>query len=165
VPALRAPATHRSAHYVTVVVEYADDAEFDRAYEASGGLCLPHLIHAVERSAGTTGLPKILKRTLHKWEDMQRNLERFVAKNEYRNREPITAAEGEARLQAFEVLAGKPGLFGTDLHRGAAGVPHVEMAAATMLEDLRMENHRLRDELAALKKERALGIDRDELAS
>lgn len=153
------------ADYVTTVVERADDAEFDRAYEGSTGLCLPHVIHAVERSAGAMGLSRILQRTLHKWEDIRRDLERFVAKNEYRNREPITGAEADARRQAFEVLAGRPGLFGTDLHRGSAGVPHAEMPAARLLQALRVENHRLRDELAAARREPPLPADRKGLPS
>lgn len=153
------------ADYVTTVIECVDDAEFERAYEASTGLCLPHLIHAVERSAGATGLPKILQRTLHKWENIRRDLERFVAKNEYRNREPITGAEAEARRQAFEVLAGKPGLFGSDLHRGSAGARHAETPAARLLEVLRLENHRLRDELAAARREPPLRVDRKGLPS
>jgi hypothetical protein len=152
------------AHYTTTLVEFADDAQFDRAYQQSAGLCLPHLLHALELGRGAAGLARILDRTLGKWESLRHDLERFVAKNEYRNTAPITAAEADSYHRAFEVMAGRRGLFGTDLHRGSAGVPRVEdpspvaeqnALAARALEDLRIENRRLREALAAARSKNA----------
>jgi hypothetical protein len=45
-------------------------------------------------------------------------LARFIAKQDYRSAEPPTAEEAEAWREALEHVAGRPGLFGSDLARG-----------------------------------------------
>jgi hypothetical protein len=105
------------AHYVATVVDGMEDPSFRRAYGRSAGLCLPHLVRAVERRGGTPGVVPLLEATLEKWEALGRDLQSFVAKNEYRNAEPITADEADSYRRTFEVVAGRRGVFGNDLRR------------------------------------------------
>jgi hypothetical protein len=126
------------AHYIEAVVEFADDREFRRAYEESTGLCLPHLIAATEQTPGPARLATLLDTTLAKWEDLRRDLERFVSKNEYRNTEAVSEREADSYRRAFEVLAGRPHIFGNDLHRGRPPISEV---------DDRADARRRRDEL------------------
>ena len=105
-------------NYLDTVVEFAEDAQFVRAYQRSTGLCVPHLLAAVERNAGASGLEPILRTTLAKWQDLRGDLARFVSKHEYRNAEPITEEEAASYHRAGEVLAGRRGLFANDVRRG-----------------------------------------------
>lgn len=111
------------ARYLDAVVDFADDLQFSRAYQCSDGLCLPHLLAGVERSPGTPGARSVLRRTLSKWHALRGDLVRFVSKHEYRNTEPISAEEATSYRRAFEVVAGRPSVFGNDLRRGHADVP------------------------------------------
>ena len=111
------------AGYVRTTLRFIDDPQFARAYAASEGLCVPHMLDAVERGAGTRGLAQLLDRTLAKWEELRKDLD---------NTEPFTEAEASSYRRAYEMLAGRRGIYGNDLH-GALGsntAPPAPRAAA-----------------------------------
>lgn len=147
------------ARYLEAAIDFADDPEFAHAYQRSDGLCLPHLLAALERAAGTPDVNSILPRTLSKWQRLRDDLERFVAKHEYRNAQPISVEEATSYRRAFEVVAGRHGVFGNDLRRGHADAPEAEDGATALsaraVAELRAENERLRAELAAARRETA----------
>ena len=103
--------------YVTTVVDSMMDPQFSRAYEASAGLCVQHLISAVEAKPGAEGLARLLDASLAKWERLRRDLDRLVSKHEYRSTDVVTPDEATSYRRASETLAGRPGVFGNDLHR------------------------------------------------
>ena len=105
------------AHCLDAVLHFAEDPEFDRAYQRSSGLCVPHLVGAVERGCGAPGVATVVERTLVKWQTLRHNLERFVAKHEYRNVEAISVDEASAPERTLAILAGSRGLFGNDIRR------------------------------------------------
>lgn len=104
--------------YLQAAMQFVDDPQLDRAYERSQGLCVPHVIRALELGAGSPWADQLVARTLPKWTELRRDLTGFITKHEYRNAEPFTEAEGTAYLRAFEVLGGASGVFGNDAHRG-----------------------------------------------
>jgi hypothetical protein len=106
------------AHCLDAVLHHADDPTFESAYQRSAGLCIPHLLGVVERGSGTSSVEAIVQRTLSKWQALRGDLERFVAKHEYRSTEPISREETRAYELALEVLAGRRTLFGSDMRRG-----------------------------------------------
>jgi len=81
-----------------------------------------------------------------KWDALRRDLEGFVGKHDYRNRVPFTDAEASSYRRAFEMMAGRQGAWGSDLHDREAAT-----LAATTIADLRAENERLRSELASAR--------------
>ena len=95
----------------------SDDLELSGAYERSTGLCVPHLLLALERSENVDGVERILRSTLAKWDTLRGDLDRFVAKHEYRNVEPFSEAEASSYARAGEVLAGRRHVFGNDMPR------------------------------------------------
>ncbi len=101
--------------YLEAVVAFADDPQFSRAYGRSTGLCVPHIIAVVERHDSKNGVEAIVQATLRKWRDLRADLERFVAKHDYRSRDPISESEASSWRLASEVLAGRPGLFNNHL--------------------------------------------------
>jgi len=100
--------------YLETALRFVDDPQFTEAYDASHGLCVPHVLAALDLAAGGAAGRRLLARTLPKWADLRRDLAGFVAKHDYRNRAPFTEAEAEAYVRAIEALHGRGGLFGND---------------------------------------------------
>ena len=98
--------------YLEMALGFAGDPEFDRAYERSHGVCVPHLMRALEIDGGGAAGPRLLARTLPKLAELRRDLEAFVGKHDHRNRQPFTEAESVACARALEAMTGAPGLFG-----------------------------------------------------
>jgi hypothetical protein len=99
------------------VLHFAEDPQFGAAYQRSAGLCVPHLVAAMERGSGA-GLETIVSRTLAKWQALRSDLAHFVSKHEYRSSSPITEAESRSYHLALELLAGRRNVFGNDMRRG-----------------------------------------------
>lgn len=106
-------------HYVELAIQFVNDPQFDQAYRRSQGLCVPHAVRALHLGAGTAEAQQLVARTLPKWAELRRDLQRFMDKHDYRKRQPFTEAESTAYLRALEMIAGAPGLFGNDLRAGA----------------------------------------------
>lgn len=132
--------------YLATLTRFVDDPQLARAHASSDGLCAPHLLAAVELSSGTVELGRLLDLTMLKWNALRRDLEGFVGKHDYRNRVPFTDAEASSYRRAFEMMAGRQGVWGSDLHDREAAT-----LAATTIADLRAENERLRGELASAR--------------
>jgi hypothetical protein len=115
--ALRTPcpactdAAPTEARYLDTMVTFADDEALRVAYARSDGLCLPHVVLAVER--GNENADTLVARTREAWARIGRDLATFVSKHDHRNREPYTEAEAAACARAFEMLAGARGIFGS----------------------------------------------------
>ncbi len=134
--------------YLQAALAFVDDPQFDDAYEQSHGLCVPHVIRALELGAGSAQAAALIARTLPKWADLRRDLAGFIAKHEHRNRQRFTEAEGMAYLRAFEALAGAPGVFGNEVH---AGDRAADEGNRRLIATLRDEIARLQAELAAAR--------------
>jgi hypothetical protein len=119
--------------YLATALRFIDDPQFARAYAKSEGICAPHLLAAVEIGGSSPGSGHLVDRTLAKWEELRKDVDRFVSKHDYRNRAPFTEAEASSPRRAFEMLAGRQGVWGNDLHGRAVGVvppPRVPPIAA-----------------------------------
>src|SRR5262249_28775733 len=98
--------------YLGHALGFVDDDQFDSSYSRSQGLCVFHLLRAVELGGETIEARQLVARTLTKWRELRRDLQGFIAKHDYRLRQPFTEAESIAYLRALETLAGTPGMFG-----------------------------------------------------
>lgn len=107
--------------YLLTLLRFIDDPQFARAYAKSEGICAPHLLTAVELGGGTRELARLLDRALATWDELRRDLDRFVGKHDYRNEEPFTEAEASSYRRAFEMLSGRRGVWGNDVRRPAGG--------------------------------------------
>ena len=111
------------ARYLDTLVHFIDDVDVRAAYAESDGLCVPHVILAVERGRETAQVETLVARTREAWARIGRDLATFIGKHDHRNREPYTEAEAMARTRAFEMLAGARGVFGND-PRASTSPPH-----------------------------------------
>src|SRR5580765_2131431 len=87
--------------YLRTALRFVDDPQFEQAYEASHGLCVPHVLAALELSSGDPAGNRLVAKTLSKWGDLRRDLSAFVRKHDHRNREPFTEAEAGASVRAI----------------------------------------------------------------
>ncbi|HMH52853.1 MAG TPA: DUF6062 family protein [Candidatus Acidoferrum sp.] len=99
------------ARYLDTLLAFVDDEALRAAYALSDGLCVPHLVQAVEREHAN--VDALVTRTRQAWARLGRDLAAFVGKHDHRNRQPFTAAEAAACTRALEMLAGARGVFGS----------------------------------------------------
>jgi hypothetical protein len=102
--------------YLDTLVRFVDDGDLHAAYARSDGLCVPHLFAALEVGGDRPEVTTLVDRTREKWRTLGRALGSFVAKHDYRNREPYTHAEVAASTRAFDTLTGARSVFGNDIH-------------------------------------------------
>ena len=107
--------------YLDTLVRFVGDGDLCAAYTRSDGLCVPHLFAALEGNGQRPGAARLVAETCDKWRRLGRDLSSFVAKHDYRNREPYTGAEATSYSRAFATLAGARGVFGNDLHARRPG--------------------------------------------
>jgi hypothetical protein len=99
------------------------DPQLQAAYSRSDGLCVPHIISAIELGGGHPGVPWLIDVTLAKWRRLREDLASFEAKHDHRNRKPYTEADATSYRRAVELMVGTPRLFGNDLHGAAESKP------------------------------------------
>jgi hypothetical protein len=118
--------------YLAAAVRFTGDPQFDRAFDRSDGLCVPHVARLVTDNAGAPALARLVERSTAKWRQLGAALDAFVGKHEYRNQTPITDEESRSWGLVLEMLAGAPGVFGNELHSPSAVVAaeHVSPARA-----------------------------------
>ncbi len=122
------------ATYLRTIFDFSGDPEFDRAFDRSWGVCLPHLLHLVQIGRDHARLEPVLTKVEDKWRQLQDLLKRFIEKHDYRATEKFTEEEAESWRQAVEMLAGGFGLFGNALHPGRRAMPSAPLAAPSPAE-------------------------------
>ena len=103
-----ADAAGAEARAVDAMLALADDAALRSAYEASDGLCVPHLALATEQGRGRADTAPLLAATLSKWRALRETLGGFLARHGRRNGDPLTADEARALRRALATLGGAP---------------------------------------------------------
>jgi hypothetical protein len=114
-------AAETEERYLLTLVKFIEDGDLQAAYNRSDALCLPHLVRAVEVTGGTRNVRRLVERTREKWRRVRKDLESFIEKHDYRNRQPYTDADAASYMRAFEIVAGAKGVFGNDLTAGRGG--------------------------------------------
>ncbi len=102
--------------YLRTILEFTGDPQFDRGFDRSRGICLPHLLRLTELGRGHPRLEPVLKKMETKWGRLRDSLKQFIDKHDYRATEKFSEEEALSWRQALEMLAGAPGLFGNELH-------------------------------------------------
>jgi hypothetical protein len=109
--------------YLQTMVRFVDDGDLQAAYAGSDGVCLPHLVAAVEDNGASPEIRTLVERTRAKWTSVGKDIASFVSKHDYRNREPYTEAEAASYARAFEMLVGAKSVFGNDVHARTSARP------------------------------------------
>lgn len=104
-----------------VLLDYFDEEEFAGQFARSGGLCIPHLCRALDGAPEHRSLPALIAAHCARWTALQAELDEFIRKHDYRFASEPMGAEGDSWSRTLEVLAGRPGLFGTERSRRSPG--------------------------------------------
>lgn len=96
------------SRYLGTFVEHLQDVVFRARYQESDGLCLPHLVDALDRADDETAA--FLKQaTERKLDLLLHDLDEFIRKHDYRfNKEGWKGREAEAARRAVRLAAGEP---------------------------------------------------------
>lgn len=148
--------------YLTICLQFVTDPDFQRSFESSFGLCLPHLYMAASLEPDHPNLPALLQQQIAKMEAIKGDLQEFIRKQDYRFRNELVGGEGTAWQRSIELLTGKAGVFGPErpltLFAPPRPTPPPQEAAQTdtalpsSLEELQQENERLRFENEKLRR-------------
>ena len=114
------------ACHLDEVVDGLVAPDFRRAYASSEGLCLPHLVLALERRGHGAGTAQLVDLTREKLRELAQDLRQFVDKHDHRVARPrFTDGEAGAWRRALALLSGRMELFGPEMARadGTQSVP------------------------------------------
>jgi hypothetical protein len=110
-PVCQAAAAHER-HALETVLIFLDDGELAGRFEASSGLCVPHVVRALELNPTHPGVPSLVQTQRRLYGRLLAELEEFCRKHDYRFTGESWGPESNAWQRAIESLAGKPGMFG-----------------------------------------------------
>jgi hypothetical protein len=154
------------ATYLQTGLEYMTDLDFQKTFEGSFGLCVPHLYLAASLYPEHPNLSTLFKQQLTKMEALRADLQEFIRKQDYRFRKEPMGDEGTAWRRSIELLTGKVGIFGPDRPLApletsqprelAEGTEAEGMPPAVQLQEenerLRFENEKLRRRIDEITK-------------
>jgi len=96
------------------IAEFLEDfheLELDLAYRASFGLCLPHMLIAIDRSKDVEISRAIFTMESKKLKELSAELKEFDRKHDYRFSKEDFGKEGNSWIRAIEKMIGKEGIF------------------------------------------------------
>jgi hypothetical protein len=99
------------------VLDFVDEGEFSRHFQASTGLCLPHTARATEQAPSHPKLGLFIGVQRGKYTHLVAELEEFCRKHDYRFAREGWGTETDAWQRAIETLTGKSGVFGSAIER------------------------------------------------
>jgi hypothetical protein len=94
--------------------EYLIRSPMKEAYEASEGLCLPHLIHALHAARNPEMVELLISTQRRLWEQGADELGEFIAKLDHARRKEPKGHEGGSLNRAIAWMGGLAGVFGLD---------------------------------------------------
>ena len=94
------------------------EADFALRFRASAGLCLPHTVRALEFHPSHPALSRLIEMQHEKSAELMAELDEFGRKHDYRFAREGWGTESDSWLRAIEMLAGKPGIYGSDIAGG-----------------------------------------------
>jgi hypothetical protein len=110
-PRKRCPACeHRdtaASTLLSVLLEEMKKPEMASAFEASSGLCLPHLRLALEHVRDVAVCELLLAVHRQKFESLKKELDEFIRKNDYQFAAEGFGQEGDAWLRAIDLVTGR----------------------------------------------------------
>lgn len=93
-------------HLLRNLLDHLDQAGFAAGLQRSAGLCLPHLRQALDQPAPAAAKATLIAIQQAIWQHLQRDLEEFVRKNDYRLIREEMGDEGTSPRRAIEQMSG-----------------------------------------------------------
>ena len=93
-----------------LLIAYLEDEDMFAAYSQGEGLCLGHLISAIERVEDGATLDRLIIPQVARYLLMMRDLDEFIRKRDHRFRHEKYGDEGDVWLRAMSVVTGGAGM-------------------------------------------------------
>ena len=93
-----------------LLLAYLDDERMYKAYASGEGLCLPHLIRAIERTDSAESLRRLVEPQAARYRRMLADLDEFIRKRDHRFRHEKYGEEGDVWLRTLNSIVGGAGL-------------------------------------------------------
>ena len=103
------------SYHLNDFMEAIGDKDFLAAYQASGGICLPHFLILEETFSSHANFSLLFEVQLAKAKALRNTLEEFIRKQDFRFSDQITSEESKAWKSALDILAGSPGIFANEM--------------------------------------------------
>jgi hypothetical protein len=91
--------------YVMALLDDVATQDGQAIYTDSVGLCLPHLLAALQQ--GGAGLALVLQHQAQAWQGLEAELNEFVRKSDYRFSDEASGSERDAWRRALLLLSGE----------------------------------------------------------
>ena len=102
--------------YLRTLLDGLSTPEFATRFQGSFGLCLPHLLLAVEREPAHVALPTLIHLQVQKLTALRSRLQEIMRKFDYRFAAELVGDDGAEWRRAIELFVGKPAVFGNERH-------------------------------------------------
>lgn len=102
------------AALLDILCEYVTSTPMRETYQASAGLCLPHLIQALRTGLDSGAAEVLIAKQKAVWNEGAAELEQFIAILNFSRRGEPMGHESGSLLRAIEWTGGLGGLFGLD---------------------------------------------------
>ena len=96
--------------YLELMLAHIEDDTLHRAYAEGEGLCLPHLIAALERVSSARAFQRLVEPQIERYRIMLRDLDEFIRKHDHRLRGEKFGEEGDVWLRAMNAVLGGAGM-------------------------------------------------------
>ena len=97
-------------NYLDLVIAHLGDEDLYSAYSQGEGLCLPHLIGAIERVRDEDALQRLVRPQVSRYLAMLSDLDEFIRKRDHRFKGEKYGPEGDVWLRAMNAVVGGAGL-------------------------------------------------------
>lgn len=97
--------------YINTFLKWLHDAEMQKVFTSSPGLCVPHLLVVLSQTNGSELKQYLLEKHVDKFKILEKELAEFIRKQDYRfSREPM-GAEKDSWQRAVTLMAGMKDVF------------------------------------------------------
>jgi hypothetical protein len=96
--------------YVGLLASHLQDDDLYSAYAEGEGLCVSHLLRALEQVADEASFERLVKPQAARYRVMLRDLDEFIRKRDHRFREEKYGEEGDVWLRALNAIVGGAGM-------------------------------------------------------
>lgn len=103
--------------YLEALLDYIPEADFERQFNHSAGICFAHLVETVEKFPQHKNLPLLIKKQTEKFESLRKEVAEFVRKQDFQYADEPRGSEVDSWKRALEMVVGKREIFSIQVDR------------------------------------------------
>jgi hypothetical protein len=113
--------------YLRVLLDFLPEEDFQKQFQSSSGICLPHLMTTLQTFPQHEDLPRLIRSQIEKFECLRKEVDEFIRKHNFQYANERWGAEIDSWKRALEIVSGKREVFPNQMDRsGYRNFPHGE---------------------------------------